>query len=299
MRWLPIAIILITACKSSFVGVQNEALKLPKSFTERFAYIPTEGDSAAGRWMYMARYEVSNAEYREFVREPYLSGNITLYQTIKVVDTTKVTDYFMYGEPMTRVVHNHPAFDHYPIARITHRAARLYCEWLKRQLQAEYHGLNFECMLPTRDLWLNATLNGRPRLDTIDSSKGYWVIYNEYACGGNDLMDREGNYLCNFRQVDNRKVTWNSDAGDYVVMDSNTHYYFETYLAPVSSYPPSPYGLYNMNGNVAEMVTDSTIAVGGCWNSPGYDVRNESVMKFDGPSVYVGFRPVVFVSKKP
>jgi formylglycine-generating enzyme required for sulfatase activity len=69
-------------------------------------------------------------------------------------------------------------------------------------------------------------------------------------------------------------------------------------MAPVHSYDPNPYGLYNMNGNIAEMVTDSSIAVGGCWNSPGYDVRNESVMPFDKPSIFVGFRPVVFVSRR-
>jgi hypothetical protein len=63
--------------------------------------------------------------------------------------------------------------------------------------------------------------------------------------------------------------------------------------SPVTSYSPGAYGLYNMNGNVAELVTGDSIAVGGGWRSTGYDVRNLSVMPFKGPSPDVGFRPVL------
>jgi hypothetical protein len=48
-----------------------------------------------------------------------------------------------------------------------------------------------------------------------------------------------------------------------------------------------------MNGNVAELVSDVDKAMGGSWNSAGYDVRNESFVSFQQPSSTVGFRPVI------
>jgi formylglycine-generating enzyme required for sulfatase activity len=119
-----------------------------------------------------------------------------------------------------------------------------------------------------------------------------------YAWGRGYLQKPEGEYMCNFKQVDECRITFDERSQHYLVVEDPYVFASGRMMSPVNQYPPSPYGLYNMNGNVAEMVTDSTIAVGGCWNSPGYDVRNESVMDFDGPSIYVGFRPMVIVTRK-
>jgi hypothetical protein len=53
-----------------------------------------------------------------------------------------------------------------------------------------------------------------------------------------------------------------------------------------------------MNGNVAEMLADSDQAAGGSWRSPGYDIRNESLMPYDDASPEVGFRPIAVLVKK-
>ena len=62
--------------------------------------------------------------------------------------------------------------------------------------------------------------------------------------------------------------------------------------APSISYWPNELGVYNMNGNVAELVSDKEIVVGGDWRSPGYDIRNESARAYKGASTTVGFRVV-------
>jgi formylglycine-generating enzyme required for sulfatase activity len=70
---------------------------------------------------------------------------------------------------------------------------------------------------------------------------------------------------------------------------------FADITAPVKSYWPNGYGLYNVNGNVAEMIADKEIVAGGSWNDPGYDVRNESVKPYKGAARNVGFRIVATV----
>ncbi len=53
--------------------------------------------------------------------------------------------------------------------------------------------------------------------------------------------------------------------------------------------------VYNMNGNVAEMIADKNVVAGGSWNDPGYDVRNESTTPYVGAARNIGFRMVATV----
>lgn len=49
---------------------------------------------------------------------------------------------------------------------------------------------------------------------------------------------------------------------------------------------------YNRIGDLT-MIADGPVALGGNWNSPGYDVRCESAIPFYDANPYVGFRPVM------
>ena len=74
-------------------------------------------------------------------------------------------------------------------------------------------------------------------------------------------------------------------------------YYSETgsvdIVAPSESYWPNEYGIYNLNGNVAEMIAEDGIAVGGSWQNTGYDVRIESKNTYTNPNPLTGFRVVM------
>ena len=63
--------------------------------------------------------------------------------------------------------------------------------------------------------------------------------------------------------------------------------------APVKSYFPNGYGLYNMSGNVAEMLIEKPRTNGRSWNSGGIDVKidaEDEYEGFEGGSPYIGFR---------
>ena len=66
-----------------------------------------------------------------------------------------------------------------------------------------------------------------------------------------------------------------------VVMDN---YFVNSASTHVFSHHPNGFGLFNMSGNVAEMVAERGIAYGGSYLDPGYDIRIDSEKPYDGPS---------------
>ncbi len=68
-----------------------------------------------------------------------------------------------------------------------------------------------------------------------------------------------------------------------------------TITASAKSYYPNQFGIYNMSGNVAELVSDDTVAMGGSWNDTGYDVRVESEQPATDPRSTIGFRVVAVI----
>ena len=79
---------------------------------------------------------------------------------------------------------------------------------------------------------------------------------------------------------------------------TNSAYNYNDVTAPVESYFPNLLDIYNMNGNVAEMILEKGIIVGGSWNSTGYDVRNESTMNCTEQSPFVSLRPLLVITRK-
>ena len=86
--------------------------------------------------------------------------------------------------------------------------------------------------------------------------------------------------------------------GKYVVMiNYDPSHLIDNLPDRAKSHRPNNYGLYNMSGNVAEMVYERGIAYGGSYLDPGYDIRIDSEKPYDAPSPLIGFR-VIAVRKR-
>ena len=279
MKKLALTILLVAAVAAVWAQKPDKkTAKLEKQLVGIFVEVPAghytirndNGDTTkvtvAG--FRMLETEVTNASYNLFLNDLKVQGRMADYEKAKV-DTTRnilVTPYF-----------THPALPpipHYPVSCISHEGAMLFCRWLTGKMG----GNEWEYTLPTEMQWKHA------------ASGGY--MYWPYPLGP-FLTNRNGDPLYNFLRFGDESIAMRD--GKYVVVIS--HYIDDNLPDPAKSHRPNNYGLYNMSGNVAEMVYERGIAYGGSYLDPGYDIRIDSEKPYDAPSPLIGFR-VIAVKKK-
>jgi formylglycine-generating enzyme len=193
---------------------------------------------------YMDETEVSNNEYRQFVYgDPNSTANTsggmlgTLGADLIMPDTTVWVKNFAYAynEPLMENYFWHPAFDEYPVVGVDWYGAQEFCKWRTEQLNNYRIENELPKMprfrLPTEAEWEYAARGG--------------YEHKLYPWEGPYLRNSKGCFLANFKP----------GRGDYIADN------FE-YTAPVDSYFPNDYGLYNMPGNIAEWCEDDFKASG-------------------------------------
>lgn len=216
---------------------------------------------------YASKYEVSNKLYMAFLTSLKKSNKPNLL-CIAQPDTLKWKDKSNYNEPYVHYYHAHPAYQDYPVVNINHEAAKLFCEWLTEQYNADpkrkFKKVLFR--LPSEKEWIMAAQAG-------DSSAIYpWE--------GKELRNKKGQVMYNFkRQL--KDTLWID--GKYVENADVT--------APVQSYWKNNFGFYNMGGNVAEMMDEKGIAKGGSWRDDSEYLKIDTKYKYEGNAqTFIGFR---------
>ncbi|MBL7951666.1 MAG: SUMF1/EgtB/PvdO family nonheme iron enzyme [Flavobacteriales bacterium] len=278
----------------AFTGNKSGTRDLPKTYRDGFASVPagvltSHAGVAEVKGFLFSTTEVSNAQYGAFVADVRARGDMDLLARI-VPDVERWRDKGSYNEPYVEHYFTHTAYANYPVVNVSHEGARAYCAWLQAKMDQEADGeRSYTVRLPERNEWLYAAKGG--------------LDHSVYAWGGPYLRNSRGCVLANYCQVGDENVQRDPETGKpNVIADPKQVMGVAGAVgdnaditAPVRSYFPNNFGLYNMNGNVAELLADGTQAAGGSWRSPGHDIRNESVMAFSGPSPEVGFRVVVVV----
>jgi len=258
----------------------NASFKLPKVFGKSYAAVPegtvvVDGKSQALGTYYTSRGEVSNLQYRAFLESLRASGDMKML-AMAYPDTVKWNQCPGFEE-FADLYHTHPAYAEYPVVNISYEAAVAYCSWLTNKINsAAPEGMTFEVRLPTRVEWVRAAEGSTHQTD--------------YAWGGPYVRNAKGCFLCNCRyEVDSSAPP----------LKLAKHYDDKMMLtAPVYSYYPNSLGIYNMNGNVAEMINEKGIAVGGSWASTPDKVKNHSSMRYEAASPQIGFRPVIVAKSR-
>ncbi|MCR9171152.1 MAG: formylglycine-generating enzyme family protein [bacterium] len=279
---------------------ENEKVKkkmmkaLAKRHKDHYAYIPSGSSSYKGtsfsiQAFYMQVNEVSNEQYRTFLNDLLIQGREDEYIKAYPHEHQWVDELSGATDAMFRLYFTHPAYSNYPVVNVTREGAEMYCKWLTLETtQSKYvddaNSLN-DVRLPQRLEWAYAASNGDSKY--------------MYPWGGNFTKNSSGAYLANF----------NPDTSNYSADGG-------FYTTPTGTYYPNQFGLYNMSGNVAEMVygpTDFTSksdlisiqkepgTAGGGW------LDDEDALKIEGDDPYkgrteghpnIGFRVVITHLKK-
>jgi formylglycine-generating enzyme required for sulfatase activity len=172
------------------------------------------------------------------------------------------------------------------VVNISQQAAEMYCSWLNERLKEgllKKADFDFEVRLPTHTEWRFA-------------AKGGTTMFS-YAWAGYSLYDDDGEARCSFNNLSARNIFTNPKTGALEVREIGGSWLHNTpSVNAVGSYEKNNYGLHDVCGNVAEMLSDIALAAGGHWLSPGGDVQIKSTIPYNGQAnSLVGFRPVLIV----
>jgi formylglycine-generating enzyme required for sulfatase activity len=258
--------------------------------------------------------EVRNEQYNEFLAYLTQHGLKDLYDKYKF-------DFSRYEEPalafMTTYSLPRPDskknrhYNNYPAVNISFEAANAYCDWLTQQYnnatERKYKKVKFR--LPTLDEWQIAAAsiknptswklndqevevkitpqgsefdkNPELRKVTLDDPE---ILYPWFRYFGlrNTPLNVKDCYLGNFKSEPCGCPGYKGNKpthGDGFAM-----------MSPTKTYFPNDIGLYDVVGNVAEMISEKGKACGGSWNQPPSESTMRSVSIYENPDPAVGFR---------
>ena len=234
----------------------------------------------------VGRFEVTNELYNQFIFDLFTHNKSTNQFPLKSNNWNAV---FPYSELWSHNYSSHSSFYNHPVVNIDYDYVDAFCVWLEWEFEKAF-GLKMEIRLPTEQEWELAASGGKEK--------------SKYPWGGPYLRNSKGSYLANF----NPKMSEDENVNGYDTL--SLHNFFQTHftdledfdgeavLAPVDSYFPNDYGLYNMAGNAAEMILDSNFTKGGSWKSKSSYLQIESKEEWNKTAnPFTGFR-VVMIKKE-
>lgn len=266
---------MVMACNSAgqIVGATSQSKTMNKQISKflkeykGYTWIPARTqvinindnqiDTVLSPGFIMFKTEISNIDYLEFIS--YVKrkfGNDSARALLP--DTTVWKRDLAINEPLTGLYFRHPVYRDYPVVGVSHYQAEIYCNWLTEifEMKTDLPFRKVSFSLPTESEWEFAAKGG--------------LDHSSYPWGGPYTRNSKGLFLANFLRVPQGSVYRDSLGTLQVNQNEWNLLGNQNITAHVKSYYPNGYGLYNMSGNVEEMVKEDGIAKGGSWNDPGY-----------------------------
>ena len=256
---------------------RKKDLNLTAKFLESSTVYTREG-------LFTATTEVPNRLYQEFI------------ESLEATNPTAASQHRQQNQLWASVSpypvfqnHSHdPREDNHPAVNISYESANAFCDWLTEQYNSfpkrKHQKVKFR--LPTEAEWDVAARGG--------------LTLSAYPWGGPYTQNSRGCYLANFNPQELRFMkqdTSGTSFYDYPNGDSTISRTLDggDMTLPVYSYHPNDFGLYNMSGNVAEMVAEKGVSKGGSWASTAQSLQIEAKETYEGPAPTLGFRYVMEV----
>ena len=221
---------------------------LNKFDKKQYAYVGSgsfdyHGTKTSVQSFHMQTAEVSNIEYKTFLFDLLIQGRKGDFMNAKP-DQAMWTK--MFGEemkPMQSLYFSSEAYHDYPVVNVSREGAEMYCVWLtvetNKANKEKNDPLINDLRIPLRVEW---------ELAASESGK-----HGPFPWGGLLTQNEDGCFLANYDPSLEGKLmdTTNCEGCDAVCINSSDG---AAMTAKTKTYNPNTYGLYNMSGNVAEMV---------------------------------------------
>lgn len=236
--------------------------------------------------------EICNTNWREYLS--YLEKNDGIDSEVYRNAMPDTTVWDKDNFPNGVFVHNyysHRAYDYFPVVGVSHQQAVDYCTWRTKAVKIMLKKNNFEgpksfeYRLPSKTEWeliANAGLSKKSKKQ-IDKR-----IRQQQKTENNSTRIARANLK--YKKIE---PAYKDDLNPFRsgMVSSRP--------APSISYLPNKYGVYNIYGNVAEMITDPGIAMGGSY-AHFYDeiVPDNKELIYNGPQKWLGFRCVCEIIEK-
>lgn len=274
--------------------------------------------------LYAQESETSISEYNLFLKEMAGTASFTKYNYDLSGYSGAVKEFYgRYHSNTPETKHGRKKnlqkeegnFSHYPVINITHEAAIAYCNWLtdeyNNQKKRKFKKVKFR--LPTLQEWQIAAL-GYYNFQSWNLDENLVEVYMpkdttmELATGKHITIKATdisypwyGSYYYR-RKIQNHKYCFLGNikvpencipcqipkvAGDGYSM-----------MGHVADYFPNNIGLYDVVGNVAEMIDQNGKACGGSWDHLPNDCTIRSIANYVKPNSWVGFRVFMEVLEK-
>ena len=264
---------------------------LAKFDRKSYVYIPSGSFDYNGTVMsiqafFMQVNEVTNLEYRTFLFDLLIQGKKTEFDIAKPAQENWTQLFGDDMQPMQDQYFSHEAFNDYPVCNVSREGAEMYCNWLTNAVNTtvkQDERIN-DVRIPVRSEWYKAASNEGKQLP--------------FPWGNASITNESNCYLANFdaKTVKTEATKADSISGDGALITAKT-----------GTYNPNNYGLYNISGNVAEMVynqknADGKIIWDGFGTAGGSWLNSEAELKINGPDPYdgvveghpgIGFRVVI------
>ncbi len=233
--------------------------------------------------IWISKTELSNQEYLTYV-------NAKTVGLLEKETSALLPNKFLWNsinnkpKPYQDYYFKHPAYKDYPVVNVSREQAILYCKWKTEELneylnslpEKEKQGIKkVRVRLPKDIEWKYAALGGLPG-------------YSDYPWKGLGMREERGRDQGMFR------ANFIDNTGEIRVGRAKINA-LDDLTAPVTSFYKNGFGLYNMSGNVAELIGDKYIVRGGHWNSFKDGLRLNTFEHYTGASPTVGFRYVIEV----
>ena len=240
------------------------------SFKKEKTFIPP-GTVQINDTLFAYETEISNFSWQEFEYwTKAIYGANSKEHLATLPDTLIWREKLSYNEPYVQYYYRHPAYKDYPVVGISYEQATAYCKWRTERVKTfltrkkDFSNHYFEYRLPTKTEW------------------------EKLAETSSFALNNNGK---------NEKGIYQLNCVNPLPNGDNMHAPYPDVTAPIKSYEKNFIGLYNMLGNVAEIVLDKGICKGGGWRNRLEECRVGKDQEFTKPNSWTGFRCVCVIKK--